>query len=192
MTAASSFDEPRSSSPNSDFTGSPRLPMLLHISGDGKPSSPFHLDLNDVLNSSIPSLPVLHDFVDNRWVYFVMSLNEQLRTVNDDFLHSCTELKGALTIIERCNASDYLKGLKLELLFVWPNAHQIDQLTSHQAFEQDEEALSHTVRCFRIQHSNARLALKITKHDSMKQADELGPVDTKLEAMEMKRSEKRV
>ena len=67
MTAASSFDEPRSSSPNSDFTGSPRLPMLLHISGDGKPSSPFHLDLNDVLNSSIPSLPVLHDFVDNRW-----------------------------------------------------------------------------------------------------------------------------
>jgi hypothetical protein len=188
ISAAASFDEPASSRIAPDVVGAPHLPMLLYISGDGKPSSPFHLDLNDVLNSSIPSLPVLHDFIDNRWVDFVMCLNERLRTVHYDFQHVDTDMKDILFAIERCNATDYLKGLALELVFVWPNARRVVRPIQHTFLDQNEEAVSQTMRCHRVERPNARLALKITEHVGLPHSDTLGVVDSRLESMEKMKS----
>ena len=136
--------------------GAPRLPMLLCLAGDGTSRDPLHLDLNDVLINSIPQLTVLSDFIDNRWVDFVLSLNENLRTVDCD--HLSVTIEPVLKLINRSNAEDYLKGLHLQLVLMWPNSTHMNILSS------TEMAARTTVmpEKYEVERSEARLAIHIS------------------------------
>jgi hypothetical protein len=118
--------------------GAPRLPMLLCLSGDGTSHDPLHLDLNDVLINSIPQLTVLSDFIDNRWVDFVLSLNEALRTVDCDHLR--VTIGPVLRLIDRSNEGDYLNGLHLQMVLMWPNATQLPSMSGMSSMESSMES----------------------------------------------------
>ena len=139
--------------------GAPRLPMLLCLAGDGTSRDPLHLDLNDVLINSIPQLTVLSDFIDNRWVDFILSLNENLRTVDCD--HLSVTIEPVLRLIDRSNDTDYLKGIHLQLVLMWPNSTSLDYLNSNNSNNSNDE---NSLPCkYTVNRKEARLAIHISK-----------------------------
>jgi hypothetical protein len=131
--------------------GAPRLPMLLCLSGDGTSRDPLHLDLNDVLINSIPQLTVLSDFIDNRWVDFVLSLNEALRCVDCD--HLSITIGSVLRLIDKSNEEDYLNGLHLQIVLMWPNSKLVTNAGTISGREMPAK--------YEVEKTEARLAIHI-------------------------------
>ena len=82
--------------PDGIVVGSPSLPLLLPISGDGSVLHPFTLDISDVLVSSVPNCKDLLKFIDREYFLFLSQLNRYLRSVTLNPIHNredITELR---------------------------------------------------------------------------------------------------
>lgn len=74
--------------PEGLVVGSPSLPLLIPVSGDGSLIRPFTIDISDVLVSSIPNCKDLLKFIDREFFIFLSQLNRFLRSIPPFSIHS--------------------------------------------------------------------------------------------------------
>lgn len=74
--------------PEGMIVGSPTLPLLLPLSGEGTRLHPYTIDLSDVLVSSVPNCKDLHKFIDKEYVEFLSQLNRSIRSLPPISIHS--------------------------------------------------------------------------------------------------------
>lgn len=82
--------------PEGLVVGSPTLPLLLPVSGDGTVLHPYTIDISDVLVSSVPNCKDLQKFVDREYFDFLSQLNRYLRNLTSFTIQSnedCSEVR---------------------------------------------------------------------------------------------------
>jgi hypothetical protein len=90
--------------------------MRLLFAGDGSFFRPFHLDTDDIIVRSPPSLPRLACFIDRAWLDFVAELNVQLWSLSPNCLEvTIPPVLAYIRHVNNAKKGKLLGGLRVKL-----------------------------------------------------------------------------